>query len=616
MAAKSTSEKTTGSGCIAIEIAISSMRIAEIHRSHGSGTPQVVKRGFAALDESVWTDTASAVPKLTRALKEAIQVSGISAKDVIICLPRRFATLRRIRLPHAPIEALRGMLTFEAGQYLLYPVEEVVLGYQVVSTSTADDMDTILLAATRKDMVNVILQACDLVKLNVKQISLSSIALVNLLGKDEPPVALFSVENGALDMVVSSEGKTLFSRAVDLRGSEDQDALLATEISRSLTAFQNEWRPTQFPQCYLTGSSLVRETGIPERISSLLGMDIRLFNSEIITLSDPELQSYATAAGMAIQGLRLSPSHINLIPEERYALRKRSARNRNYILAGALAAVMVLAAGEEVQQVYDNAAAYHQKQEAANATWNGFEPRLKKREDEAAKVVELADAVKNGLDRAHPMVGILLALSNSMPASPNIWLTDLSLQRGQNFTIRGRAMSALLATQLVEKLRQSPDFKAVRLTFLGDEHLSVPLVQKPAILPSMPTSQTAAPPAGFPMGLHGPTMGMPGHPGPPMVQPGAVVISPNGEIHRPPGVKFPPNGASNMRSFRGGPNFRGGPPPGMNAKQFTPPPPPPPDMLAGSQAAVIAPPPNSVTGFVITCSLNGPPVDATSGSAQ
>ncbi len=616
MAAKSTSEKTTGSGCIAIEIAISSMRIAEIQRAHGTGTPQVVKRGYATLDESVWTDTLSAVPKLTRALKEAIQVSGISARDVVICLPRRFATLRRIRLPHAPVEALRGMLTFEAGQYLLYPVEEVVLGYQVVGNSSADDMDTVLLAAARKDMVNVILQACDAVKLNVKQISLSSIALVNLLGKEEPPIALFSVENGALDMVVSSEGKTLFSRAVDLRGAEDQDALLATEISRSLTAFQNEWRPSQFPQCYLTGSSLVRETGIPERISSLLGMDVRLFNSDTITLSDPELQSYATAAGMAIQGLKVSQTQINLIPEERYALRKQSAKTRNIIIGSTLGLVALLAFGDYLQHVYDNDAAYRQRQQAANATWKGFEPRLKKREDEAAKVEELADAVKDGLDRAHPMVGILLALSNSMPSSPDIWLTDLSLQRGQNFTIRGRAMSALLATQLVEKLRQSPDFKAVRLTFLGDEHLSVPLVQKPAVLPGMSNNPPVTSTPAGPMGFHGPTMGFPGHPGAPMTQPGAVVISPNGAIHRPAG-SFPPNGAQGFRSFRGGPNFRGGASQGtMVPTQLSPPPPPPPSMPSGAQASVIAPPANSVTGFVITCSLNGPSVPAESGSTQ
>ncbi len=127
--------------------------------------------------------------------------------------------MRFVRLPHAPPEAMRGMVEFEAQQYVLFPLDDVILDYHVVTTPMdaaglgADDMDTVLLAAARRSLIDDIMAVFDRAGLELLQLSVSALALAENARDSLEPTALIDVEPGELDVAVVADGQILFTRA-------------------------------------------------------------------------------------------------------------------------------------------------------------------------------------------------------------------------------------------------------------------------------------------------------------------------------------------------------------------------------------------------------------------
>ena len=119
---------TTGVG---IDLGSASVRVAEVEMT-GEGGGRILRKGKAELPAIVWNNLPTHGSSLTLALREALASAGISEKNVTVGLPRRLVTLRQVRLPHAPPDQLRSMVAFEAQQYILFSVEDVILDYFII----------------------------------------------------------------------------------------------------------------------------------------------------------------------------------------------------------------------------------------------------------------------------------------------------------------------------------------------------------------------------------------------------------------------------------------------------------------------------------------------------
>ncbi len=598
------SNQQTGSSsstCIAVELGMQVVRVVEATGLRG-GDAHITRRGSAPLSPEFWSGSGNGtVQLLASALQQAVMSAGISGKDVVVSLPRRMVTLRPVRLPYAPPEELRGMLAFEAQQYVLYPLEEVILGYHLEQEAEADGMITILLAAARRNLVEQVMAAFKLAGLRLTLLTVSSLALAELIRDNVEPVALVSVERTEMDVVVTAGSRVIFTRASSVADAADDS--LAREIGRSISASRSELRDSAISATYLVGEGADSGSGLVRSLSEILEAPVSLYSRQPISGQDAETLKYASAFGLALQTQSRNIARVNLIPEEPAELTARRRQTRNLAIAGIAAAAILIGGGMQVQTYLATSAKQHQQQVDANRRWNELKPRLKQRITQDTQISAVYNAVNTGLDRQHPIVGILQGISQSMPDASKIWLTDLSLQRGKTLTIRGSAMSADLATRLVQALRKSSEFSHVRLTFLGDVQQSLPAPAGPEAASVTPLPGFGSPSQGAPVTpaafQQGPSTGTPI-----VIKPGQVPIIPGGMRG---GMVF-----GGIRRFHGA-----GAPPAATPGGIQP------GTVPGTPAPV---PPTAkgpttiqktVTGFVISCDVGQPPAPAaTTGGAS
>lgn len=465
--------------CVAIDLGAGAIRAVEVEWTGAESGARVVRRGSALLPPGTWTDLGANSEALATAIRSALSAAGITAKSVVACLPRRLVTLRFARLPIAPPEQMRGMVSFEAQQYILFPLEEVILDYHVLSgeygpaAPGSEDMETVLLAAARRPLIADVLAAFDRAGLELEQLTVSALALAEHIRSSHEPVALIGIAAGEMDVAVAAEGKLLFTRAsgFDLHDAPPEvvERQLIAEISRSFTAFQNEFRQLPLSRLYLSGDLAETQMNHLESVlNEMLEIPVSRLQSPLLPPGDPEAAAYATALGLALEARSGALTTINLVPDERAERRAQQARRQRGWMAAAAAAIVVIGGGLWMRSALAARADQYNQAKQANAalaaTTTEFQA-VKKTHD---RVQDLDRDLSTGLDRDHPIVDVLAAINAAMPPSTDIWLTEMNFERGNAMTLNGETKSATAATDLVLRLQQSPAFTDVRLNYLGD----------------------------------------------------------------------------------------------------------------------------------------------------
>jgi Tfp pilus assembly PilM family ATPase/Tfp pilus assembly protein PilN len=552
----------------AVELGATAIRVVELE---GAGSEaRVARRGAASLPPNAWNDLAANREAFVAAIQSAMASAGSAARAVVACLPRRLVTLRVAQLPAGSPEQMRGMVTFEAQQYIPFALDEVVLDYQLLSeplsgfaSGEGDNLETVLIAAARRSLIADLLAIFDRAGLELLRLSVSALALAENARDALEPTALIALEPGAMDVVVVANGRLLFTRATSLstagRSEETARARIVEEAVRSFTAYQNEFRASPLAHVHLAGASAAGTEGetLQRALSEVLEMPVTRLESRLLPPGDPELQSYVTAIGLARQGA--DGRHlVNLVPDERAARRAQEARRRAQIMAGVAAAVVVIAAVVWTSVSLRAQRRLRAEAVTANAKLNEVNSQLEARQRNHDRLAALDAAVSAGLDRQHPVVDVLAAVNMALPKSAVIWLTQFEFERGGLLTLHGNTRSASAATDLVLSLQQSGAFTDVRLGYLGDAQedraptpqasgTAAPSAETPPSTSTAPPSSTPAVPSGLPAMPGGPApssgpTSAPAPGGPPTGTPGSAPpggISPGGP---PPGS--PPPGAS------------------------------------------------------------------------
>ncbi len=344
--------------CIALDLGETAIRVVEMELS-GSGEAsanRMLRKGSAPLPANVWHDLAANRDAFIAAVRGALSNAGISGRSVVACMPRRLVTVRFARLPAAPPEQMKSMVNFEAQQYILFSLDEVMLDYHTLTgplpgfgVADGDDMETVLLVAARRSLVNELLAIFDKAGLELRQLSASALALSEHARDVLEPTALIDIQPGSMDVAVVSDGKLLFTRAtaLDLEGIDPEVAQrkLDEEVARSFTAYQNEYRSKVLSHVFLSGSSAtVRDAGRLEKsLSGILEMPVSRLHNRLIPATDPDIIGYATAIGMALQTQPNGLVPISLVPDERAERKARQAKRLRQRLSfvGAAAVLVV-----------------------------------------------------------------------------------------------------------------------------------------------------------------------------------------------------------------------------------------------------------------------------------
>jgi len=448
---------------VAIDAGFAIIHAVEILHANGD---QTVKRGSAVIQPEWWDDLAAHKDQMAQAIKAALSSAGIVTTTAVAGLPRRLVTVKYARLPHAEPEMIRGMVQFEAQQYIPFPLEDVVLDYQIVSDDT-DEMTTAMIVAARRSLVENLLLAFDAAGIEVTRLSVSSIGLAEHARSSLSSVALLEIEPDDLDIAVVSDGKLLFSRSAPLPRSpsgQDDIQMLAGEVARSLAAYQNEHRAQAVSTLYVDGPPQTLDD-LQASLGRLFEIPVERIYGGLVPASNGLNHQYATATGL---GIANNNGAINLIPQARIE-RKAAARRRIQTAVGVvLAAAALVTAGLFISQSLADQAKDH----ALALRWNtklkaavAAASQVKTKHDTVVKAYQTVIA---GLGRDTSTVEILRAISSSIPKAGGIYLTQLSFDRAGTVSVRGNAKTETAATDLVLGLQSSGAFADVRLPYMGD----------------------------------------------------------------------------------------------------------------------------------------------------
>ncbi len=473
----------TNAGCVAIDLGATAVRIVELEWGKGGDSlagSRVVRRGSAPLPAGVWNDLDTHRDAVIAAIQKAMSAAGISSRTVVACLPRRLVTVRYLRLPAAPPEQMQGMVAFEAQQYVLFPVDEVVLDHCIMTGAGGkgpldqEDLETVLLAAARRSVIANVMSIFDRAGLDLVQLSVSALALAEIVRNSIGPTAMIDLEPGEIDVAVVSDSQLLFTRAsaLDMTPTDEITAQRrkVEEVFRSFTAYQNEFRGRQLTQVYLGGPDLTGPSSVElERaLTEIIDVPVQPYSGPLVPGGDPDLRAYLTAIGTGLQTRDGSIAAINLVPHERAELKAQQSRGRQRNLALAAAAVLLLLAFSGTQRWLKTRSIEYNEQVKANEKLDTLNDALKKRQKAFDARDGLYKELNKELDKPHPSVDVLVALDSVLPQSGNLWITQFSFERNKLLTVRGEAKSASAPVDLVLALQRSHAFRNVQLSYIGD----------------------------------------------------------------------------------------------------------------------------------------------------
>src|SRR5690606_9499886 len=130
---------------------------------------------------------------------------------------------------------LETQLKIEADQYIPYPIEDVAIDFEVMGASTVDGKDNVLLAACRKESVEVLEGSLALAGLKAKVVDVESFALerayqlvAEQLSGDQNDLTVAVVDIGATmtTLSVMRNGETVYSREQVFGGKQLTDEIM------------------------------------------------------------------------------------------------------------------------------------------------------------------------------------------------------------------------------------------------------------------------------------------------------------------------------------------------------------------------------------------------------
>ncbi|MCL4434888.1 MAG: type IV pilus assembly protein PilM [Actinobacteria bacterium] len=382
---------------IGLDIGTSGVRAVELEV--GAGSLQLYRfMQVAIAPGSVVSGEVHDVQAVASAIRRLFSQGDFSSKTVTVGLAGLRVITREIEIPWVPDDEVEGLLQFQAQEVLPFPVEQVAMGFQVLSDFAGTDgtmKRRVLIGAAHKDVVKSVVAAVEAAGLDLVGIDLVPFALVRALG--DPSVgpgqleAAVSVGAGLTVLVVHEQGRAQFIRTMVVGGDTatmaisssmdmpfaDAEVLkrhvgmdespqakaaakpvetairtIAEEISNSLRFYSSLPGRTQVSRILVTGAGarlngflpeLQAQAGIPVVVASPLS---RLDMSQMARPSPEQLEEMdaviATAAGLvepdAFPGLK----RFNLVPPE--VLEKAFQRRlRSMSIAAAIVLVVLIA---------------------------------------------------------------------------------------------------------------------------------------------------------------------------------------------------------------------------------------------------------------------------------
>ncbi len=216
-------------------------------------------------------------------IKQLVVSAGLKSKDVAISLSGDQIIVRYIKLPYMTKEELKGVIRFEAEQYIPFSMEQVVLDFCILGEISEEGQKKIevLLVAIKEEIVNQYIQLLQGAGLNIGLIDTDSMALHNALEcnydrKEGETSAIINIGGKFTNLNIVEDGITRFSRDIPIGGIN-----LTRDISKEFNLGFAEAEKLKLEQ----GSIIIEsENVVLTRIPSKEDKSVRIYSSISTTM--------------------------------------------------------------------------------------------------------------------------------------------------------------------------------------------------------------------------------------------------------------------------------------------------------------------------------------------
>jgi len=358
------------------------------------------------------------------------------------------AMFRYLTVPLALKENLRGSLGYEMDKYIPLGGDEVFFDYQIIAERKDEGTLDLLLAVTKRAVINQILEAARSVDWKIDTIEPGASSLANAVfcltdGHESGCAALVYVDNSWLELAAVDAWSLKYGTMLERPEGEKNDSGL---LLQALTQVQAYWgldgkdcsvlvfgpgADPDFLEQLKTGEAPV---GKPAWTSPL-GRD------------EGSIFSY----GLAVKEFKEAPVRLNLLPLD---LRRKPSRTSRYVMIILCALLVISASAWWGGGIVRNRAMAEKIDMELSRLGDEIKRVEKDRQQcrELIRQIEILQTIKGRLPRT---LDIIKELTERIPTGA--WLIEMRIA-GDSVIIGGYAETA---TQLIPLLEDSPLFRDV-----------------------------------------------------------------------------------------------------------------------------------------------------------
>ncbi len=296
---------------------------------------------------------------------------------------------RFVKLPPGDAKTIAGLVPFEASQQIPFALEEVEWDYHTFEADDSPEVDLGLFAVQRDALAEYLSLVSETLGVEPRAISLGPVALYNALAFDRniadlgESVVMLDIGTASTDLVVAA-GARCWMRTFPLGGHSFTEAIveafapsvelkyaqgdklkqesatskyakqimaamrpvlgdLLDDVQKSLQFYEQQNRGTKLRHVIGLGSTL-KIPGLRKFLGMRLELEVeRLDQYAKIAVEGPEAAdfsahtvNFATAYGLALQGLGLATIEINLLPVENVRQQVWTKKTRWFAAAAAI----------------------------------------------------------------------------------------------------------------------------------------------------------------------------------------------------------------------------------------------------------------------------------------
>lgn len=323
-------------------------RLSGIEIAPGAGGPRILG-GFAV----EWPE----LPPTATWLRETLRRFGVTARQVVLALPREDVVLRLLELPDVSEDEMPTLVRFQAAARSAQSIDQLLLDYLPLPLRKGVSQKEVWLATTLLTTIDPIRALLTEAGLELAKVTVSSLCLAELVARGEARqslepagASLVVYRDGArMELAVVSQRQLIAAHAVKWSSVNDIPPVvkMLAEVSRVLVQIQ-AWLPEgTLQRAWVIGED--SDVGdLPDAIAQRWNCPVKRFDPwrdaglspGAVDLEGP-VSGYAIAAGLALaQSEPLTPKIDLLHP--RQPPPKRDPR-KPYIAAAAAAGLLVAA---------------------------------------------------------------------------------------------------------------------------------------------------------------------------------------------------------------------------------------------------------------------------------